>query len=231
MTEDTITVIVPVLDEEKELRNSLRMVHSICLKNELLYEIIIINDGSKDDTGHIADSLAEESDRIRVVHHDHPKGLGFNFREGIHLAQNEFFIMLTGNNECDPKSIDKILKLRGTHDIIIPHPQNLARRPLKRRVISRLFTGLLNFLMGMDLKYYNGTVLHRTKLIQGVAIQTDSYACQAEALVKLISSGKSYTEIPIIINYNHHTTKAFRVENIFGVVNFLLRMARSKLLV
>ena len=149
---DSITVLVPSLDEEKELKNSLDMIHDVFSKNELVYKIIIINDGSKDGTGQIAESLAGESHRIKVVHHDKPKGLAFCFQEGVALAESDFVIMLTGNNECDPRSIDKILKLRGEYDIIIPYPQNLARRPLKRRIVSKLFTGLVNFFMGMRIQ-------------------------------------------------------------------------------
>ena len=225
---DSITILVPSLNEEKELRNSLDMMHDVCSRNELAYKIIIINDGSKDGTGRIADSLAGESDRIKVVHHDKPKGLSFCFQEGVSLAEGDFVIMLTGNNECDPQSIDKILKLRGEYDIIIPYQQNLARRPLKRRLASKLFTGLVNFVMGMSLKYFNGTVLHRTKLIKGITIQTDSYAFQAEALIKLISSGKSYAEVPIVVNYNDHTTKAFKIKNIIGVIKFFLGLVRDQ---
>ena len=65
---------------------------------------------------------------------------------------------------------------------------------------SRGFTTLLNWLFWLKVGYYNGAVLQRTDLLRKIEIRTNSFAYQAEALVKLTAGGASYTHCQVRIN-------------------------------
>ena len=110
----------------------------------------------------------------------------------------------------------------GTADMIVPYPENINKRQLNRRIASKLFTAAVRQISGIKLKYFNGSVLHRTELINSIKIKTNSYAYQAEALTKLINQGFSYKEVPMTVNYNQHSSNAFKIRNFLGIVKFFI---------
>jgi len=226
--EDSVTAIVPALNEEKYIEQSVHGMIEVFRSNNLPYEIIIINDGSSDRTGEIAEALAKKNKNIQVVHHETPKGLGGAYKVGIALTKTQYVIMLVANNENDLASTNNTIQQRGKADMIIPFPRNMAERPVNRQIASRLFTavakGISGAKVGVQLKYYNGSVLHKTELIKSINIKTDSYAYQAEALIKLISRGNSFIEVPKTVNFNQHSTSAFKINNFVGVGKFFLNI-------
>ncbi len=113
----------------------------------------------------------------------------------------------------------------GTADVVINYISNTAVRGWRRRLVSRSFVALVNMLFGLSLRYYNGTVLHRTAIIRSVTIETDSFAYQAEALVKLLRRGHSHVEVGTPIGPRvGGRTKAFRLRNAIDVARALCRL-------
>lgn len=228
MEGDSVTAIVPALNEEKYIEQSVKGMIEVFRANNMSYEIIIINDGSKDRTGEIAETLSKKNKNIQAVHHETPRGLGGAYKKGIALTKTQYVIMLVGNNENDLASTNNTIQQRGKADMIIPFPRNMAERPVNRQIASRLFTALAKGIsgakVGVKLKYYNGSVLHKTELIKSINIETDSYAYQAEALIKLISRGNSFIEVPKTVNFNQHATSAFKIQNFVGVGKFFINI-------
>ncbi|MBM3252761.1 MAG: glycosyltransferase family 2 protein [Candidatus Omnitrophica bacterium] len=219
----TISVIIPALNEEKNIESTVKNILSAINDNFSDYEIIIFDDSSSDATGDIAEEISAANKRIRVIHNEKTMGLGYNYRKGIELARFEYISMIPGDNEIAPVSIKDIYSAIGRADIIIPHTVNYYTRPMLRRFFSFLFTKTLNLLFNLRLNYYNGPVIHKKKLIKSVGLSTNSFAFQAEALVKLIKSGYSYIQIGMLLNERRYgRSKALHPKNIFGVVKTIL---------
>jgi glycosyltransferase involved in cell wall biosynthesis len=221
----SLSILIPALNEELNLEAAVINAMNTTPSFFKDFEIIIFNDGSHDNTGKIADRLAVQwPNIIRVVHHKKPNNLGGCYKEGIRLATKDYIIMIPGDNECGQDVLKKVLSGAGQADIIIPYTANPEVRPWQRRIISKGFTQLINFTSKCKLKYYNGTVLHKSHLIKNIEIETNSFGYQAEALIKLIRSGVSYKEVPIQI---HHRTlgksKAFKLNNMIETLRFLTR--------
>ena len=99
--------MVPALDEEAALDDTVRTVHRIASKTlGETPEIIIFNDGSTDRTPEIADELAREIPGVRVVHHAKPMGVGYCFREALQMAKGERFTGFAGDNNVAPRLIE-----------------------------------------------------------------------------------------------------------------------------
>ncbi len=85
----------------------------------------------------------------------------------------------------------------------------------------------MNSLFGLDVPYYNGLVVHRLELLRGIEIETDSFAYQAEAIVKLLKRGASYATVGVEISTREHGgTKAFRLSNVVRVLRALWDLKR-----
>ena len=105
------------------------------------WEIVLVNDGSIDKTGKIAAELASKEPRIRVTHHERPRGIGYCFREGIESSSKDAITWLPGDGENDPYELLKYLPILEHVEIVIPFVLNVGirswgRRPLGSRLRS-----------------------------------------------------------------------------------------------
>jgi len=223
----SISVIVPALNEQEKLEAAIQTVKTSTEKYFDDVEILIFNDGSTDQTGKIADRLAKQDPRIRVTHHEKPKNLGAVYKAGVKQATKTFLIMIPGDNENPSSSIEPVLAVAGDADIIVPYTTNQHARPPLRRLLSNGFVTMLNLASGCRLRYYNGTVLHRTALVRQIAIETDGFGYQAETLVKLLKAKHSFKEVPIEISVDQagRKSRALNLRNLAAVGKFLLSVA------
>ena len=104
----TVSVIIPALNEAPFLSRATAIATDAAQRRFRDYEIIIVNDGSTDGTGDIADGLAEGNQHISVVHHDQPHNLGGAFKSGLARAKMDFVaIYLPGDESLSRPSADR----------------------------------------------------------------------------------------------------------------------------
>lgn len=169
------------------------------------YEILIIDcldkDGKDDGTREIAKELAVSDRHIRHIQNPYVS-LGYKYWQGVDSAKFKYITWFPGDNETSLEAIKDILKSAGKFDIVIPYTVNTEVRPLKRRIISRLYTFLINMMFGLNLRYFNGPAVHKVALLKALPQSTREnrgFSFNAEILVRLIKAGHSYIEMPIYI--------------------------------
>ena len=213
-----VSFVVPCYNEALTVAKTVQEIGAAASAATLSsFEIVIVNDCSTDDTGKVVAALAAGDPHIVPVSNAHNLGFGGAYKEGVKRATGEFVIMIPGDNTHPADGITPILRERGNADIVVPFAGNPEVRSLFRRITSTGFTSLMNLLFGMSLPYYNGLVLHRTALLKKIEIETDSFAYQAEALVKLIRRGATYTTVAVDIRRDQGSSRAFRPENLYLV--------------
>jgi glycosyltransferase involved in cell wall biosynthesis len=187
----TFCFVVPCFNEEDNVEPTVGSIRA-AMRGRSDYEIILVNDASTDRTLERMQALAAGDSRIHVL--DNPSNLGFggSYKRGASVATATYVMMLPGDDGFPGQSISEIIAHAGEADIIIPVITNRATRGWFRAFASRGFTALLNWMFWLDVGYYNGAVLQRNDLLRSIEIKTDSFAYQAEALVKLIARGATY---------------------------------------
>jgi dolichol-phosphate mannosyltransferase len=221
----SITIFVPAYNEEKNLASAVKRYDKIVRSITPDYEILIVDDGSVDRTGAIADALARANKKIRVVHHKKNMNLGYGYREAVKLARKNYFVYLTGEGETKDKSIKSLLSQMGKADMIIAYIGNPQVRPWFRRIISGSFTLLLNLFFGLRLKYYQGQAIHKTSNLKKIKLTTNSFAFQAETAIRLLKSRKKYSYIQVPYDTVRTTgSTLFRPKNLIGVFTAVLRL-------
>lgn len=220
----SITFVVTALNEEAHIVPTVETILAAVRELDCDYEIVLVNDGSTDSTPSLIDRLAASNDRIRPVHNRHNLGLGGAYKRALTYATKDNLMWICGDNSETAEHIVHIASHIGTADIVIPVLKAGRQRPFLRRLTSRAFTTLVNFLFDLRVGYYNGTVIHRTRLIQAVPIHTDSFAYQAEALVKMLRANCTYVEVPYASrNYDGFFSNAMKPKNLVAVVRCLAR--------
>ena len=221
----TISFVVTALNEQEHVAGTVATIRAAAAGLVGEHEIILVDDGSTDGTGAVMERLAAADPRLRVIRNPRNLGLGGAYKVGMRAARMEYVQWVSGDDAEIPENMRNILRAVGTADIVIPYLVNQRNRPLLRRFTSQLFVWTVNLLFGLRVHYYNGAVVHRRELIQKVEIVTDSFAYEAEALVKLLRAGHSYVEVGYeSASYAGVFSYATRPKNLARVVGTVLRL-------
>lgn len=191
-----VSVVMPALDEEVNLERAVRDTFHAFASLGIRGEIVLINDGSNDGTGKLAERLQGELGQIQVIHHNSPHGIGSSFWEGAQRATGDAVIMLPGDAENDPLEILRYLPLLDQVDMIIPFVFNGETRSLRRRLLSKVYKAVINLTFGMLLNYMNGTVIYRRSVLRSLNLRSTGFFYQTELLIKGIRRGYLYAEVP-----------------------------------
>jgi glycosyltransferase involved in cell wall biosynthesis len=220
-----LSVFIPAYNEEGNIEATISELRSALHALRLEYEIIIVNDGSVDRTGEIAEALSVTDPRIRVVHNPRNLGLAKTFRIGAQSARFEYVGWIPGDNGFPASSLEEWLAPIGEADLIQTYLSNMEVRYIGRRVISRAYTRTMNALFGLNLRYYNGIQVYRRELIQTVESHSDGFALQSEILVKLLAMGNSYIEVGLKMQERlQGESKAVKLKNILDVIKTVVRL-------
>lgn len=210
------------MNEEGNLQPTVESVAGALRDRGWDHEIIIVNDGSRDRTGEIADAMAEADPRIRVHHQPRNLGLDHAYLKGIELAAKEHIGWVAGNNIIPQDALDAVFDRIGEADMILSYPDIDPRRK-RRRWVSRSFVILLNILFGVRLRYFTGPCVYRAEQAKRLRPITHGSMMVPELLLRLIKAGQSYIEVEIHPKpRTAGATKTFRLSNIFYVGSSVL---------
>lgn len=220
-----LSIIIPARNEEGNLKPCVETVLAALDGVTDDYELIIVNDGSTDGTGALAERLAAEARGVRAVHN--AQGLGFAraYRHGAGLATKPFVGLIPGDNEIQPASMRTIFEAVGAADIVVPFTANQESRPWLRRVLSRTFTGTVNFLFGFDLRYYQGPCVYPAGVLRTLPVTTWGYAFLTEMLVRALAAGYRHVEVPMFIQARRFgASRAVTVRNVLTALKTVSRL-------
>ena len=103
MKKYSITIFFPCYNEEQNVERVTREALEVAGRLFDDFEIIIVNDGSKDRTAEIADRLSKENPFIRAIHHEHNRVTGQRFGQDLKMQQKSWFFILTGTDNSKLK--------------------------------------------------------------------------------------------------------------------------------
>ena len=226
MHKNSLSMIVPALNEEGTLEDTIKMITSTIAEEDGIsdYEIFIIDDGSQDQTGKIADRLAIKNSCIKTIHNQQPMGLGYSYRENLNRCTGDYIGWAPGKNSIPKETFSRMLAAVGSSDIVLVFIQSETRNHF-RRIISKIFTFIMNILFGLHIKYFNGPCIYRNDALKKAKMSTNGFAFMAEINVRLIKAGYSYVEVGL--NNQDRTqgnSKAFVFRNFLRVVNLVVKL-------
>ena len=110
----------------------------------------------------------------------------------------------------------------------MPYFLEIRNRPLRRKIISKLYTHLVNLASGYRLAYYNGNPLYLRAHVLRFHVECTGFGYQAEFLTRLISEGATLKQIPLV-SYDREGSTAINIKNLLSVTHSLLTIALRRL--
>ena len=163
------------------------------------YEVIVVNDGSRDRTGALADRLAAANAHVRAVHHPENRGYGAAVRSGFAAAQYPLVVLADGDNQFDLGELALLLRTLGTFDIVSGY--RIARRdPALRRLYAFMYNRVARVLFSVPLRDVNcGFKLYRHALVERLLPQLRSTGAliNVEMLARARKLGAKVTEVGV----------------------------------
>src|SRR5262245_28384939 len=139
MTGTFVSFVVPCLNEQDNVAATVETIRA-AMTSRPDYEVILVDDGSQDETWPRMRALAATDPRLRVLHNPTNLGLGGSYKRGVAVAQGEHVMLIPGDNGFPAESIREILQRAGQADIVIPVVANPGARTRFRALTSRGFT-------------------------------------------------------------------------------------------
>jgi glycosyltransferase involved in cell wall biosynthesis len=225
-----VTFLVPCLNEEENVLGTIETITKTMDRVGCSYEILVFDDGSQDNTSGVVTAYQSANPQapVRLFRNKVNRGLAYNFVEGAFQGRGRYYRAVPGDNVELTESLEKIIRARGTADIIVPHFVEIRNRRLRRKIVSKLYTRLVNLASGYRLAYYNGNPLYLRAHVLRFHVECTGFGYQAEFLTRLISEGATFKEIPLI-SYDREGSAAINIKNLLSVTHSLLTIALRRL--
>ena len=179
----SLSVVFPAFNEEANIRGVVEDAYRTVPKLAPIFEIIVVNDGSKDRTGDICDRLVEELSNVRVVHHPRNRGYGAALKSGITLARYDLIFFTDADGQFDLTEVAALLEEADAYDIVAGYR---ARRqdPPHRLLFAWGWNILVRIVLGIRIrdidcafKVFNRRVFDKVQINSvGAMVNTEIFA-------------------------------------------------------
>lgn len=217
MPRPSISVFFPCYNDEKTIGQLIQNAHEILKKLNLQHEIIVIDDGSTDNSRSLLKKLKKELPVLKIIFHRQNKGYGGALRSGFKKAKYDLIFYTDGDGQYDVKEMELLFPLM-TKDIDVVNGIKMERNdPWYRLVIGKGYNFFVRNLF--NLKIFDTDCdfrLIRRSVLKGIKLNCDSGAICVELVKKLQDQGTRFREVSVH-HYDrlHGQSQFFKPKRIF----------------
>lgn len=208
-----VIVVIPTYNEKDNIENLATQI----LGQDSRINILFVDDNSPDGTGQIADRLAGENPRVRVLHRAGKLGLGSAYREGFAIALDagaDAVIEMDADFSHDPVMLPKFIEMIASYDVVVGsryiNGVSVVNWPIRRLILSYFASVYTRTVTGLKLSDCTGGFkCFRRNVLESIdftSIKSDGYSFQIEMNFRCHELGYSIGELPIIFVDRHAGT-------------------------
>jgi glycosyltransferase involved in cell wall biosynthesis len=191
----SVSFVLPAFNEGAVIKRSLERLDRVANGNCFLYEIVVVDDGSVDDTRLKALQYANRNSHVRVVGYDRNLGKGFAIRHGFWKSKGDIIVFVDSDSEIDYEIVRRYVEALKNADIVIGskwHKDSIIDANCLRKFLSRGFNVIVRLLTGMrvsdtqcGIKAVRRTVFE--KIFRRLSVKRYAFDVELLALAKLYS--------------------------------------------
>jgi glycosyltransferase involved in cell wall biosynthesis len=206
MGQVAVSFVIPAYNEEIYIEDTLGTLDLAVKDESLIYEIVVVDDGSIDNTSTKALKYARRNDHVKVVRYARNTGKGFAIKTGFNKATGDVIMFVDSDMEINLNTISKYVKALEKGDIVIAskwHANSRVSMPLGRRILSRTFNLLVRLLVNASLKdtQVGFKVMKRSavdRIFPRLAVKRFAFDVELLAVAHLY--GLKVVEMPVDLN-------------------------------
>jgi len=190
----SISVFFPCYNEQDNITRVVEQALTVLEKLNADFEVIIVNDGSSDSTGQIADEIAGQKDRVKVVHHRTNLGYGAALQSGFKAATKELVFYTDGDGQFDINEMPPLLRLMEQYDIVSCYRLN-RQDNLIRKINGWCWTKLVCLLFAMKIRDIDCAFkLYKREIFDNINVVSTGALIDAEILARAVRKGYRVTQ-------------------------------------
>ncbi len=198
-----ISVIIPMYNEEDNVLRTLVEVNST-MKDYEDYEIVVVDDGSKDDTFRLAEEVSSHNSHIKVIKQPVNMGMGRALRTGFEKSDGDILVTIDADLSYSPSHINKLvseLLNDETIDIAVGSPYmeggSVKNVPFSRLFISKAANKFVGFSMTENLSTVTSVLrAYRREVLESMDLESNGTNINLEILSKAIATRYKIKEVP-----------------------------------
>ena len=226
-----VSVLVPAKDEVGNLPLFMEQAAAAFADSNVRYEVIVIDDGSEDDSWAVLERLATQYAFLRLARHRVRRGIGDALRTGYLRARGDVLVFYPADLQFKPADIPRLVApiLANESDMVTGFKQG----DYEKKFVSRVYNGLSRALFHVPVKDLNSVKAYRREIMEALPIRPDWHRYM---IVIAAAQGFTVTEIPVPLYPRHSGRSKFGIGRIpVGVLDMLsvwfeLRFAGKPLL-
>lgn len=205
MSLKSLSVFLPAYNEEDSIASAVEGVVEVLKSLAIDWEVLVINDGSKDKTAEVVKSLEKKYPNVRLINHEVNKGYGHVLKTGFAQAKYPWVAFVDSDGQFDFAEIKKLIEKTDEADVILGYRLNRAD-PFRRGIFTWGWKMLAFMLLGLNVRDYScGFKLVKKKVIEDISpIESEEKVTQIEMLIKVQKRGYKFAEVGV----HHYARKA-----------------------
>lgn len=202
---NSLSVFFPAYNDEKTIGGLVDKAFKILPKVAAKYEVIVINDGSNDNTASVLKNLAKRYVYFKIITHSKNRGYGGALKSGFKNSRGEFVFYTDGDGQYDINELPKLVK-KMDEGIDLVNGYKIKRHDPKIRIIAgQIYALWARILLGIRFADVDCDFrLFRQKILHKISLSSDSGAICAEMLVKIQKAKGVIASIPV-----HHYSRKY----------------------
>jgi glycosyltransferase involved in cell wall biosynthesis len=193
----SLSVIFPAYNEQANIRSTIETARHVLPGVAGVWEIIVVNDGSRDGTKSVCDELAQNYPEVRAIHHPRNLGYGAALKSGVLEARNELIFFTDSDGQFDIAEISDLLRWTDQHDIVAGFRAK-RRDPFYRRVNAWGWNVLVRMLLGLRIQDIDCAFkVFRREVFENIQIRSVGAMVNTEILAQAIRLGMSVKEVKV----------------------------------
>ncbi|MCK4753331.1 MAG: glycosyltransferase family 2 protein [Planctomycetes bacterium] len=190
----SISVFFPCYNEQENVARTVKQALAVLEQLGIAFELIIVNDGSGDATGQIADEIASGDERVKVVHHASNLGYGAALQSGFKAATKQFVFYTDGDGQFDISEMPALIPLMEQYDIVSCYRLN-RQDPLVRKINGWCWTKLICLLFGIKVRDIDCAFkLYKREIFDNIKLTSSGALIDAEILARAVRKGYTITQ-------------------------------------
>ena len=192
-----ISLVLPAFNERDAITRAIEEADTALRQVASEYEIIVVDDGSTDDTARIVQQIANRNTAVRLIRHEPNQGYGAALRSGFAAAEKELVVFTDADCQFDLTELDRFVLLADRYDVVCGYRIDRKDTPL-RCLYSRVYNQLVRVLLNTGVRDVDCALkMFRRDIVQRLTISGNGFLVNSELLTQARQRGHSVVEVGV----------------------------------